>query len=106
MVVAGKEHVQVGVENGLGQQGKVLVLDSSLISPLLTNKLNPKGAFKVALDFPQLFHGVIQKVVSVDREVEVDEPLDAKVATETDAVDDGGKARLHILADVHFLLVD
>ena len=106
MVVAGKKHVQVGVENGLSQQGEVLVLDSSLVSPLLTNELYPKGAFKVALDLPQLLHRVIENVVPVDREVEVDEPLDAKVATEVDAVDDGAQARLHILADVHLLLVD
>lgn len=66
VVILWQEHIEVGVEDSLSNQGKVLVFDSSLVSSFLPNKGNPKWTFQTLLDSSQFFERIVENVVSVD----------------------------------------
>jgi hypothetical protein len=106
VVVLRQEHIEVGVEDSLGNQRKIFIFDSSFISSLLSDERNPKWTFQALLDSSQFFERVVEDVVSVDGKAEIDESFDGEVALEVHILHHGVEAHLHLLADAHFLLVD
>lgn len=105
-VIFRQEHVEVGIEDGLGDELEILVFDSPLVSALLPDELNPERTFQVLLYLAQLLHRVVEDVVAVDGDAEIDEALQTEPSAEIVFLDDGGETPRHVLADVHLLLVD
>ena len=102
-LVLGQEHVEVRIEDGFGDQLEVLILDATLISPLLSNELYLHGTPQILFDLAEFGHGIVENVGPVDIEVEEDESLDRKLMVEIHIL---AVAILHALADTLPLLVD
>jgi hypothetical protein len=101
-----QEHVEVRVEDGLRHKLEILVLDSSLIGPFFSNERNFHGALEILLDLPKFFHRIIQDIISVDIEIQKDEPLDRELMMKIDFLKHGAEPILHILLDIHLLFID
>lgn len=102
--VLGEEHVEVGVEDGLGDQGEVLVPDPSLVGALLADELYLEGALEVALDLAQLLHRVVEDVVPADSDEQEDESVHP--VAEVHVLQQSGEPALQVLFYVDFLFVD
>jgi len=77
--VFGDEHIEVRVEYLFGDQGEVLIFDSSLVGSFLPNKLNLQGTSQIGLHLAQLLHRVIQDIGPPHSDAEINKPLNAKI---------------------------
>ena len=105
-LVFGEEHVEVGVEDGFGDKLEILVFDSSLIGSFLTNKRYFHGALQILFDFSKFFHRIIKDVISVDIEIQENEPIEGKLMIVVNFLNNIVEAALHIFSDIQLLLVN
>lgn len=104
--ILGQKHIKVWVEDSFGDQLKILIFDPTLIGPFFSNETDFERAFKILFDFPQLFHRVVKNIVSVDIEIQKNEPIHRKLMIKIDFSNNIVEAIFHLLTDVLFLLVD
>lgn len=69
-----QEHIQIGIEDSLGDKLEVFIFDTTLISTLLAYKGYSQWCFEV-FNLVQLFHTVIEYIMPINLNIQVNQSL-------------------------------